>query len=47
MGMWPSLWGQTATNGDELIHGDATANTLSGGAGDDTLFGLNGEDTYL
>ena len=35
------------TAGDDLVWGDAAANTLDGGAGDDILAGQSGNDTYI
>ncbi|SMC46565.1 beta strand repeat-containing protein [Sporomusa malonica] len=38
---------QSETAGDDTVTGYWTADTLDGGAGDDTLVGLGGGDTYL
>ena len=34
-------------NGDDLLRGDALANTLEGGLGDDMLYGQDGNDTLI
>jgi len=36
----------TAGSGNDIIHGNNLANTLISGAGDDTISGLEGNDTY-
>ena len=37
----------TGGNGNDVITGDALANTLNGGAGADTLIGGSGNDSYI
>jgi VCBS repeat-containing protein len=40
------LLSRLATNGDDVIHGDASANSLVGKLGNDTLVGAGGNDVY-
>ena len=38
---------QGGTDGKDALYGDAQANSLNAGAGDDTLYGYAGDDTLL